>query len=355
MLIKTARFIVTSALIFASPFFLALPLVIASPVAAQTPLSIGALSVAGDPIDQIIQLFKTRLEREAPDRFDIKLLVRGETGGEEALMSAVRRGRMSMASFTGSGMSAVVPEFSLIMAPYLFSSTDELDFVLDHYLAEPLWALAEERNLHVFGWLDDGWVSIYAKDPLLLPEDVEGYAMRAWQVPTSRLFFETLGADTIGMPFPDVIPALQTGLIGGSEIAPMFYDVVGMAEHAPHFVLTRHTYNTGVLAADKNWFDSLPETDRASIVAAVPDKHTARALLRDGVAAYYESMKMQGATVHTLTDRQRKRWVDSSLPAHEALLQELGPRARELYDIIQDGKRAYAASKTHDAGAEEKP
>jgi len=342
-------------LIKATCFIVTLALAVASPSAAQKPLSVGALSVAGDPIDQIVQLFKTKLEREAPGRFDIRLLVRGETGGEEALMSAVRRGRMTMASFTGSGMSAVVPEFSLIMAPYLFSSTDELDFVLDHYLAEPLWALAEQRNLHVFGWLDDGWVSVYAKDPLLYPEDVRGYAMRAWQVPTSRLFFETLGADTIGMPFPDVIPALQTGLIGGSEIAPMFYDVVGMAEHAPHFMLTRHAYNTGVLAANKNWFDSLPDADRAAVAAAVPNKHTARALLRDGVTAYYESMTAQGATVHTLTERQRQRWVDATLPAHDALLEELGPRARDLYDIIQNGKRAYAASITPGTDTDGKP
>jgi TRAP-type transport system periplasmic protein len=323
---------------------LVLGLALPSHAADKVPLSVGALSVAGDPIDQIIQRFKIGLDRIAPDRFETKLLIRGQAGGEEALMSAVRRGRMNMASFTGSGMSAVVPEFSVTMAPYLFASYGELDFVLDHFLAEPLWRLAEDQNLHVFGWLDDGWISLYAKDPLLVPKDVNGYPMRAWQVPTSHIFFETLGADTIGMSFPDLIPALQTGLVRGSEIAPMFYDVVGMAEHAPHYILTQHAYNTGVLAANKEWLDSLKEDERNAVIAAVPDKIIARALLRGGVPANYASMKAQGAIIHALTERQQARWAAATKPAHEALLQDLGPQARALYALIQEGKTAYANS-----------
>ena len=326
-------------------FMLILVLACSSGSIAKTPLSGGALSVAGDPIDQVWQLFTAGLEREAPGAFDLKLLIRGETGGEEALMSAVRRGRMNMGSFTGSGMSAVVPEFSLIMAPYLFNSYEELDFVLDTYLADPLWTMAAERNLYVFGWLDDGWLNLYAKDPLLAPEDLAGYPMRAWQVPTSRLFFETLGADTIGMAFPDFIPSLQTGLVNGSEIAPMTYDVRRLAEHAKHYVVTRHAYNTGVLAANKSWIDSLAPVERAAVIAAVPDKETVRALLRDGVPGYYASMKAQGAVVHQLNDSQRQRWAEASQPAHETLLQELGPNARALYAIIQEGKRAFAAER----------
>ena len=309
---------------------------------AGTPLSGGALSIAGDPIDKIWRLFKTDLERDTPDTFDIKLLIRGELGGEEALMSAVRRGRINMGSFTVSAMSSIVPEFSLVMAPYMFQSYAELDFVLDHYLSEPFSRMATDRGLYILGWLDGGWINLYAKDPIIRPGDLVGYPMRAWQVPTSHLFFETLGADTVVMPFPDLIPSLQTGLVRGSEIGPMTYDGIGMAEHAPHYVLTQHAYNTGVFAVNKMWFDSLKESERAAIVAAVPDKRLARALLRDGVSKYYESMLAQGAIIHKLTDAERAQWVKASLPTHDVLLEELGSRARALYDIIDVGKLAFA-------------
>ena len=129
---------------------------------AETTVTVGTLSVAGDPIDQFWQRFKANLERESPNLFQLKLFIRGELGGEEALLSAVRRGRVQMASFTVSGMSAVVPEFALLRSPYLFESDEELDFVLDHYLSAPLWKLAERENLQVLGWLDDGWMSLYA-------------------------------------------------------------------------------------------------------------------------------------------------------------------------------------------------
>ncbi len=69
-----------------------------------------------------------------PD-LQIKLLIRGEVGPEEILMRSVRRGRVQIASFTASGITAVLPEFDVLRTPYLFSSLDEVDYVLDEHIA----------------------------------------------------------------------------------------------------------------------------------------------------------------------------------------------------------------------------
>ena len=322
---------------------LLMAVLLAQGAVAQIPVTAGTLSVPGDPIDEVWQRFKRGLAREAPDQFELKLFIRGELGGEEALMSAVRRGRVQLGSFTVSGMSAVVPEFAIIRLPYLFNSDEELDFVLDNFLAEPLWALAEQRNLQVLGWLDDGWMSLYARDPVLVPTDMVGYPMRAWQVSASRLFFSILGADTVFMGFPEVIPSLQTGLIKGSEMAPMTYSGIGLIQHAPHFILTRHSYNTGVVAANKAWLDELEPDVRAALLAAIPDTPTVRALFRDNLASYFTAMQAQGAIVHELDPEQRAAWVAASRPVHHALIEELGESAAMIYAVIQKGKRAYAS------------
>jgi len=87
-------------------------LCMASSGAAET-FRAGALSTPGDPYDILWQRFANDIRRESKEQLDAELLVRGEVGGEEALMLAVRRGRIEVAIFTSSGMSAVVPEFAV--------------------------------------------------------------------------------------------------------------------------------------------------------------------------------------------------------------------------------------------------
>ena len=178
-------------------------------------------------------------------------------------------------------------------------------------------------------------------NPVLTPGDLIGYPMRAWQILSSRLFFEALGADTVFMPFPDVIPSLQTGLIKGSEMAPMTYSVIGLVDHAPHFVLTRHSYNTGMAVANKRWLDSLPHDIRSALLAAVPDKSVVREMFRANTQRYFASMRAQGAQVHELTEVQRAQWRAASRPVHPQLLQALGKRAGEIDQVIQTGKSAF--------------
>ena len=48
-------------------------------------------------------------------------------------------------------------------------------------------------------------------------------------------------------------------------------------------------------------------------------------------------------TVHRLTPEQRAAWKDATAPAHGRLIEVIGGRSQQIYDVIQEGKRAYAA------------
>jgi hypothetical protein len=47
--------------------------------------------------------------------------------------------------------------------------------------------------------------------------------------------------------------------------------------------------------------------------------------------------------VHTLSAEQRAAWERLALPMHRAVLNRLGPDAVRVYDLVQSGKRAFAA------------
>ena len=54
--------------------------------------------------------------------------------------------------------------------------------------------------------------------------------------------------------------------------------------------------------------------------------------------------KSKGGTVHELTPAQRAEWRKLVEPYQAKLVQDLGGSSAEVWDAIQKGKQAYAAS-----------
>ena len=303
----------------------------------------GALSTPGDPYDILWQRFADDIRRESDGRLDVDLLVRGEVGGEEALMLAVRRGRIEMAVFTSSGMSAVVPEFAVIMAPFQFDDLDEADYVLDNHLIEPLSALAATKGLTILSWADEGFHSIYSVTPLRSPTDTADYRMRAFQVPSSPLFLAALGADVVAMPFPDVIPGLQTGLIHGGEAGAMTYASYGLAPVAKHYTLTRHAYSAGVYAANSAWFDALDPKLQDALRRAVPNAAEVRQRVRARNTSDLDQAKRRGSIIHEPTTAEKAAWRDAAKAVPQKLVRQLSGQAAAIHARILAGRESYTA------------
>jgi len=310
----------------------------------------GALSSPGDPYDVLWQKFAEDIQRESNGQLTAELLVRGELGGEEALMRAVRRGRVETAIFTSSGMSAVVPEFAVIMAPFVFESLEEADFVLDTFLLAPLSALAAEKGLTVLGLADEGFQSLYSVSPLTSPNDTAGYRMRAFQVPSSPLFLSAIGADVAAMSFPDVIPALQTGMIQGGEAGEMTYASYGLAPVAPHYTLTRHAYSSGVYAAQTEWFEKLSPGHQTALRRAIPSPLQVRKSIRTRNESDLARLETMNVTVHAPTAAERAAWQNATKGVPRQVVDQIGGSAAAIYETLLEGRAAFRRRSENDDG-----
>ena len=307
----------------------------------------GALSSPGDPYEVLWTQFADRVERESKGRLSAELFVRGEVGGEEALMLAVRRGRIEVSIFTSSGLSAVIPEMSLLMAPFMFDSLDEADFVLDSYLAEPIDTLTAEKGLTVLGLADEGFLSVFSVSPLKTPSDLIGYRMRSRQVPFSPLFLEALGADVVALTFPELIPALQTGLVQGAESGAMTYASYGLAPVAPHYTLTRHAYSSGIYAANTAWFENLDSDLQEAMRRAVPTASEVRRMVRARNAADLEAAVDRGVQIYQPNPLELAQWKAVTQSVASELVRRIGGQADFFYETIKTGKTAYAERIVH--------
>ncbi len=287
--------------------------------------------------------FEQRVEDTLGDRVALNMLTGGQVGTEENMLSSIRRGRAQMGIISIGALAALVPELSLLVAPFLFESEAEADFVMDQYLFAPYADLLAKRGLTLAKWEDGGWHQLYARKPLRSPADLASYRLRSSATEATRLFLSEVDADVVVLDFGDIVAALETGLVDGGVTTSVMYRVAGLYEEAPHFTLTRHAFAPGALLANKAWADVTPPDVLKAVLAAQGTMADNRRLVRAEAEESEAALRAAGITIHELTDNERRAWVAAAAPVHRKLIDDIGGEAERMYAIAQEGKRAFTA------------
>lgn len=320
--------------------------------AAEKPykLIVAAFAAPGTPWDVDWQTFRAHIEANAGERIDLKLLIRGEAGGEPVMMTNIRRNRTQFGGFTTGGAAAVIPELAVLLSPYLFRNEAELDFIMDEFMLDTMQPLFGKKGLVLIRWSETGWLNMFGKKPIILPRDAQNYRLRSQASVASQVMAESLGGDLLQMPFHDLIPALQTGLVQGGVTNVILYSLTGIGKEAPHYTMTRHAYETGIVVANKAWFDSLPADLRKVVFEAFPPSTDLRRGLRALSRSLEKDFAANGVNIYELTPEQKAAWVKTTRDNHKHIIARVGGQAQMVYDRIIEGRRRFRAMNEADAG-----
>jgi TRAP-type C4-dicarboxylate transport system substrate-binding protein len=325
-------------------YFLAL-MILAAPAAADDVArgKVTALAQVDSPWDRHWDYFKAKID-ESPV-VEMEYFIRGEVGTEEQMLTALRRNRIQIGGITMWGLAGIVPESAVPMIPFLFESTEEVDFVFDNFLQDLFTEFLADRGLVFLDWSEVGWSNLYANQPVLTPGDADGLKIRGSPNFAAQAFLQSVGADSIPLGTADIAPALQTGLVDGG-LSSMVFFYYALSGFATDVTETHQSYDQGIQMANKQWWDSLAEEQRAVIKGAFYPIVPARADVRDLIGELRSDLISRGLGVHRLTAEQRAQWVEATAPSHQVILDEIGGRANEVYAAIQEGKRAFADQPT---------
>ena len=291
-------------------------------------------------------IFQRNIELAGREEFALKMLISGQLGSEEQLVSGLRRGRVQYASVSALFASTMVPEAALLYGTYLFDSFEEADFIYDNYLTALFTEMLEEQGLHFVAWNEVGFHHIYGKQPILLPDDVAGVRFRVSASRASTLLAKNLKADVIPLSFGEIVTALQTGLIEAGENGATLYATAGASTEAQHLTLTRHAFGVSLIVSAKDWWDQLSERQRKILTAAFPKPDEVRPMARAETQDILATAQQRGFTVHTLDDAHLASWRTATAGTAKTLADEIGGRAPEVYAKILEGKRAFRAAQS---------
>lgn len=161
-------------------------------------------------------------------------------------------------------------DWSLLTVPYTFSGKEHFWNFVNSDLGVEILLEPHEKGLGVRGLFfgEEGFRHFFTVGECNGIDDFCGKNIRVNDDPLTIKLVESIGANPVYVPFPDIHTALRTGKVDGAEqpivnyYSNKFYDV------APNMIMDSHTLGiTSVIITDKCW-DSLTEAQQKILIEA---------------------------------------------------------------------------------------
>ena len=206
-----------------------------------------------------------------------KIYAGGVMGDDRSMYRKMRVGQLNGGGFTMTGIGEVVPDFRVLGIPFLFNSYDEVDRVSEKLM--PRFEKAfEEKGLVLLAVSEVGFVYTMSTTPITTLAELK--QSKAWAPegdPISQVLLETVGVTPIPLSIPDVLTALQTGLINTAFNSYYGSIVMQWFTRISYITDIPFAYAYGAFILDKKTFSGLPP-HYAELVRSAAKTHFDRLL-----------------------------------------------------------------------------
>lgn len=154
-----------------------------------------------------------------------------------------------------------VGDAAMVIAPMLYSSTAEYNYVMDSDFVKDLCARLAEQNIHILDThYSFGFRSVCTNLDVTKPEDLNGHVLRATSSALFAKTLECLGATPNVMGFTDCLAAIQQGVVEGFEGSTSTLSGAGEPyELVKNVAMTNHLIATRWLFMPEDVWQSIPE------------------------------------------------------------------------------------------------
>lgn len=237
---------------------------------------------------------------------DIQMFPSGELGENTAIGEQISFGS-DMIGQVGVGVLAnYVPDFSIIVYPFLFDSFEQGMEFLDGEIVGGMEQQAETHNFKVLCYFAFGVRDLYTRDvEVRTPADSERLKIRVQPVTIYTEMVENafLAAPT-PMPWPEVYSALAQGVIDAAEAPPSAILDQKHYEHAKYLSQTNHILDISPVVMSLSTWNQL-SGEQQSILQEEADS-ACRYMTEVSISNYdagIEELRSRGMTIISDVDR----------------------------------------------------
>lgn len=275
---------------------------------------------------QGLKKFKELVEKESNGKINVELYGDGQLGNDKSMMEALQMGTLDMTMPSSSPVAEFTKAFLVYDLPFLFTTTNQVDAVLDGDSGKEILKTLNDVNIVGLCYFENGFRNITnSKQPITKMEDLNGLKIRTMQNPIHLETFKTWGANPIPMAFNEVFTALEQKTLDGQENPnTLIYDA-GFYEAQKYLTISRHFYTPYVLMISQKTWNNLSDDDKKLIQKCADEaKIFERETNRKLDAEYLQKMKDKGIEVNELSPAEIDRMKEAVKPVYEKFANDIG-------------------------------
>jgi len=316
---------------------------VACPVSAQSVIKFATLAPEGSTWMKVMKTFQADVEKNTAGRVKFKMFAGGVQGDEKDVLRKIRLGQLQSGGFTGVGIGEAAAKLRVMDSPFLFKTSEEVDFINKSYDAE-FRKYLEEGGFVLLGWADVGFVYLMTNTPVYAPQDLKKTKMWIWEGdPIAEAAFKYIGISPVPLSITDVMTSLQTGLVNGVYGSPLSVVALQWYSRVKYMFGLPIANAAGAVLVSKKAFDKLSPEDQ-KILLDLGATHFARlsSLSRQDNKSAIATLKKEKITVTEPSSPEvTARFEAMGLEARKSLAGKLFPA--ELLERIEKSLAAFRA------------
>lgn len=275
-------------------------------------------------------LFKN-LEKKIPEVTNGRIKFESYFGGSlysaADALAAVQSGALEMCLGT-SVLAPISPGWSVISdLPFLFDGNEHyLRFLKTDAFKEVNKRLEAKGVIHMGDWMTSGFGPVHIinnKRPIRKLEDFKGIKMRAPPYPTLIKIIKTLGMQSVVVAPPEVVTAIETGMVDGTLAHAFCIPTYNLKENCPYMARCNITHFPMGLAFSKKWWDGLPADLQKILWDLIKEEgiklNGKLKVMSSKIFDDHEASPKNSATV--ITEEEKERWRELIRPIYSEVME----------------------------------
>jgi len=312
----------------------------------QRTLRLGMVAAEGSVQHEAAEHFADAVAKASDGSLEIQVFPAGQIGSDESLGQDLSSGALDFAFLNQGSMAGMDPLLDFHYLPYIvtnYAQADEL-FYGDGIIPQTMTETLAEHDIRALGWYELEFRGLStSKGPVETADDIQGQKIRVPGSAAIGEIFETLGAQSVTIPMPELYSALQQKTVDGQDNGLLITYDNRFFEINDFYTLTRHVYATGTIAASESVWGTLSEEEAGWIEAAATETQEWEiAAEREATEEYTQLMQDEGVEVTELDDAALEEFQDAGRAVWDEMADVYGAdriaALREEVDAVADLK-----------------
>lgn len=312
-----------------------------APAARGVTLRLGALAPRGTAWHRaLLELGEKWRQAEGPGAQFI-VYPGGSQGGETDMVRRMRVGQLNAAMLTVVGLNEIDDAVAALQKmPLVFRSWNELDHVREK-LRPALERRFLDKGFVVLCWGDAGWVRFFSKTPAQHPADYRRMKVFAWAGDNPQAdIMKALGYQPVVLEIADILPGLQTGMIGMVPSTPFWALTLQFYRHAPYMLELDWAPLVGAIVVTRQAWQAMSAPGREALRREGEEAGARlRALSRRDQAESVAAMQARGLHVQRVSAEVEAEWRSAAEQMYPLIRGRMVPA--EAFDEVQRLLREY--------------